>query len=319
MRSNCRITMILLTALTAFIALPALAQDTVELSSTQLNYNEEGVKLLGEGDYEGAVNKFRSSLRISEANVTYLNLGRTFQKMGECQKAKEAYGRANDAPRVAQPTPAEISGVLQRYVSELPDVCPTRLELECTPPSMTVEIDGGEAMPCPTGSIEVEPGTHTVRAMALDQTLDETIEIKEGDTAVLELTLEKRVDEGVATNEDTSVTAASPLQRESSSNVWALSLMGVGVAGLATGLILDLAVLGPAIDGGESATTPEDYQDNQSTFDSYRVPTLIAYGVGAAAVTGGLVWWLVSDSTESAGVSAAPTGDGWAVTYATSF
>lgn len=101
----------------------AIAQETVEPTEAQQTLNDEGVRALIEGDYAGAVSLLERSIRLGEVNVTYLNLGRAYQKMGRCQQAKAALEAAKTAPAVGDPPRDEVHEVAERYLAEVAEEC----------------------------------------------------------------------------------------------------------------------------------------------------------------------------------------------------
>lgn len=137
------------------------AQETVDLSATQEAYNDQGVALVADGEFQQAIQRFRASLAIGEANITWLNLGRTYQRVGDCAEAKEAYAHVESAPAVAAPTPDEIATVLKKYRSELPEECPEPAE---EPPVQPAE-DLTQTAPAPSpGETDTETGTELTPA-----------------------------------------------------------------------------------------------------------------------------------------------------------
>lgn len=138
------VTMIVLVG--ALWSLPAYAQQTTTLSATQLRYNEDAVQDSIDGRYDDAIKKFRSSLAISEANITWLNLGRTYARKGDCEAARKAYDRAEDAPAVAAPTREEVAAVLERYREELAtQECVDPVEQPADEPPVETEPDTPES------------------------------------------------------------------------------------------------------------------------------------------------------------------------------
>jgi hypothetical protein len=102
---------------------PVLAQETVEPTDAQQTLNDEGVRALIEGDYAGAVSLLERSIRLGEVNVTYLNLGRAYQKMERCEEAREALEAAKTSPAVADPPRDEVQEVADGYLAELAEQC----------------------------------------------------------------------------------------------------------------------------------------------------------------------------------------------------
>lgn len=72
----------------------------------QQNLNDQAVQALTEENYAKAISYLEEALYIGGLNVSYLNLGRAYQRLGNCRKAKEALRKVPEAPRVEKPAPA---------------------------------------------------------------------------------------------------------------------------------------------------------------------------------------------------------------------
>jgi tetratricopeptide (TPR) repeat protein len=118
---------------TSFFVLPGHAhvqqnqerqeRQIVEPSEAQMSLNDDGVRAMIEGDFAGAVSLLERAKRLGSLNVTYLNLGRAYQKLGRCPEARLALEQAKTAPAVADPPPAEVNSVADEYLAELAEVC----------------------------------------------------------------------------------------------------------------------------------------------------------------------------------------------------
>jgi tetratricopeptide (TPR) repeat protein len=114
-------------------ALPVYAQQPVEEyasgepSSDQVRLNKSAVEAILAEDYKKATGLLEASLELGKLNVTYLNLGRAYQKLGECQKSKRAYLAVLTAPAVAEPPPKLINAKAEQYLEELEEECATDL------------------------------------------------------------------------------------------------------------------------------------------------------------------------------------------------
>lgn len=98
-------------------------QRIVEPSAAQLELNDQGVEAIINRDFAQATRLFQASLDLGELNITYVNLGRAYQYMSECEKSEQAYMRALEAPAIPEPTPDEIAEVVERYRAELKRDC----------------------------------------------------------------------------------------------------------------------------------------------------------------------------------------------------
>jgi tetratricopeptide (TPR) repeat protein len=148
----------LLTFLAVLVALlshgpSALAQDSssaadpaeqvdgpVEPTEEQKALNDKGVKALIAKDYERAVALLNESLALGEFNITYLNLGRAYQKLGQCEEARNAYLSAVSAPAVEEPAQRIVDAKADQYLTELEEEC---AEEFATTDETAVESPGG--------------------------------------------------------------------------------------------------------------------------------------------------------------------------------
>ncbi len=105
-------------------------QPVVTPSDAQSSLNDEGVRAMVKGDYAGAVAILERSIRLGEINVTYLNLGRAYQKLGQCDRARAALEKAKTAPAVADPSADEVSSVADDYLDELAKQCAGKFSSE---------------------------------------------------------------------------------------------------------------------------------------------------------------------------------------------
>lgn len=102
----------------------------VEPSAGQKTLNDEGVQALIAKDYERAVALLNESLALGELNITYLNLGRAYQKLGQCVEAKKAYLNAVSAPVVEEPAQRIVDAKADQYLAELEEECADELDAE---------------------------------------------------------------------------------------------------------------------------------------------------------------------------------------------
>lgn len=89
---------LLLMAPQAGLAQQAKPSEPVTPSDEQQKINDKGVEHLIEENYARTVAHFEQSLLLGELNVTYLNLGRAYQRLGKCTHAKQALNRGLVGP-----------------------------------------------------------------------------------------------------------------------------------------------------------------------------------------------------------------------------
>lgn len=273
-----------------FVLLPsiAFAQASVELSDYQVKANDNGVRALIAGDFPSAVANFQSSLRLGEANITWLNLGRTYQKMGQCQDAKDAYSSAKTAPVVSSPTAQEIASILNTYSNELPAQCPSSVMVECekgveNPVLNGVSVLCGATVESAAGPIHVT-ADHAQKLSAED--------LKPGESRVLKLAYlqpEAPPQTDIIQQPAPAPAGLSGLQTT------ALILGGVGVATLGAAIILDATWVKTAVDDSNSARTQDAFDEAESRQGINKV---LIFSGAALALGGGVLYLLAPDESQ---------------------
>ena len=156
---------------------PASAQEppaerevtVVEPSAAQLEMNAKGAEAFLAKDYTRAIDLFRSSLALGELNITYLNLGRSYQLRGDCVLAKDAYDKARySRVKVTQPPASAVQEKIKDYQKELSQTCTTgELVVACAPLNLNLAVDGvREAGTCPSvrEPLQLQQGQFTIMA-----------------------------------------------------------------------------------------------------------------------------------------------------------
>ncbi len=279
----------------------AFAQTSVELSDYQVKANDNGVRALIAGDFPSAVANFQSSLRVGEANITWLNLGRTYQKMGQCQDAKDAYAHAKSAPVVASPTAQEIASILKNYSDELPAECPSSIKIECEQGVENPVLNGVSVL-C-GATTESTPGPIRISAEHAQELTPE--DLTPGELRVLKLTY---LEPAVATDV-VKQPAPAPDTGLSGLQKTALILGGVGFAALNTALILDATWVKTAVDDSNSARTQDAFDEAESRQFTNKV---LIFSGAALVIGGGVLYLLAPDETQIS-LWITPTTDGAAV------
>ncbi len=232
----------------ALLALaPAVAWGDAKLSKKQRQLNEQGVKAMIDGDFEKAVEIFQQSLDLGELNVTYLNLGRAYAKLGRCDEALNHYDRMAVAPRVDAPPPEQLYEILVNYRAELARECPGRVILRCSPQQMLVAIDGAEPVPCPSRAIELGAGERHIVGILGEQQVERRTEVIGMATGYVDLVIEDG-------RESAALFAiGTPPPTTASGGASVLGSLGWAALGTGTGLLLsmvlyDTLVLGDQVD-----------------------------------------------------------------------
>jgi hypothetical protein len=107
------------------VSLPAQAQEPAFVEPTKAQYQlfEDGQVAYMDGEYLRAVDLFKASLLVGDLNITNLNLGRAYFKLGRCKEARGAYAKVRKAPRVRSPKPQDVMIRLNEYLVDLDEKC----------------------------------------------------------------------------------------------------------------------------------------------------------------------------------------------------
>jgi len=258
------------------LLIPAIGMaQTVELSPSQLQYNEEAVQLLKEQRYTEAITKLEASLILGESNIVLLNLGRAHQRMGNCAKARGYFARVLSVPQVPSPTPDEIAQVLARFQGELPTTCPSQVALKCPNDVLSVKV-GDLKLKC-NGNTEIAPGEHT--AVATNSFGSKTFNFTVQDEETVSLSVQ-------GPDSAPAAAASNPLK------VTGVVLGSIGAGALITGLILDAFWLH---DRGDKITSPEELDDAQDK----QFANKVILGSGAGLLVAGATLYLIGAISES--------------------
>ncbi|WP_168210848.1 tetratricopeptide repeat protein [Persicimonas caeni] len=127
-------------------------------SSEQRKLNDEAVRAIGAKDYTRAISYLEESLYLGELNITYLNLGRAYQLLGQCAKARAAYAKVAEAPAVKKPRAAFVESKAQQYQAELDETCPEQDEAPAADESSQTQaaddVEASEASEVTVGAKE---------------------------------------------------------------------------------------------------------------------------------------------------------------------
>ncbi|MFU8802351.1 MAG: tetratricopeptide repeat protein [Bradymonadaceae bacterium] len=248
------------------------AQDTVQPTTAQLELNEQGVEAIIAENYDEAVNLFQASLSLGRLNITHINLGRAYQRAGDCFKAEEQYQLTLDAPVIADPPPSQIGQTVRRYRQELQESCPGKLIIRCTPESMALHIGDEGPLACDGTELLRPPGEHLVRGELDGEHTEITVALKALQTERISLSLAPSARTTSEPEKTLTTTVAPPPEVEPASRasyVW----LGAGGATLVGALALDIF---PA-----SASNGE--------FDALDFVPIGLYAVGIGAVVYGVM------------------------------
>ncbi len=237
MKLSNRATMI---AAALILSLPAtaMADDDDELTSRQQELNQQGVEAIDDGNFDAAISYLEASLELGERNVTHANLGRAYQRAGDCEQASAHFDKVADAPAVERPAPEQIAQAIDNYRGELEDECPGHLEVECDPREIALYIDDEGPEECHAAPRELMPGTYDLRGEHDGQVTETTVAVAALETSRVRLGLSGAQVSGPDDDEMVEIDAPPSPERASSSSMGWAFLAGSGAA-LAGGILLD--------------------------------------------------------------------------------
>lgn len=120
----------------------------------------QGNQLVGEGDYLGALEKFRAAYDKFPSPKILLNIGTTLRQLGRNVEAAEVYERYRKDPEHDAAREKDVDRVLAEI-----DAVVGHIVVTVDDPNATLRLDGKQIEPFEKGeSRRVEPGEHTLTA-----------------------------------------------------------------------------------------------------------------------------------------------------------
>lgn len=140
-----------------------------------------------EGDYEATIALLEKANAAQPFDLFTYNIARAHFRLRHCEEARESYEKARLQPSLGPSLITQIRDGLE----ELKNVCPGKLELNCTTPSQTtITIDRHQPMRCADYRPgELKPGAHTLTATLEEQSEVIPFEITGMETTDLAITL----------------------------------------------------------------------------------------------------------------------------------
>ena len=150
----------LLTASALLYPVASYAQGEDAKLAKQFELNNKGVDFLSQSNYQAAIDAFKASLSYGELDVTYLNLGRAYQRQGDCLAAQRQYLKAIDpeTPKVGGEVSQQMDEAVKRFMADLNKTCPAYVTVSCDPPGMALYVNGLGPKPCDGEQRPYEPG-----------------------------------------------------------------------------------------------------------------------------------------------------------------
>jgi tetratricopeptide (TPR) repeat protein len=231
---------------------------------------EAGRELHLQGKHAEAVEKLKEVVGIRKSPQAYRALGLAESAAG---KLVDARAHFEQALRMAKETgpPAEVAPAKTALAELLPRLPRLRLVLPAGMTSASVRVDD-VAVTLTDGTIEVDPGTHTITAGVADKSqFHKTVEVAE--RAVVEVKVE-----------------LAPLPLATSvRGPLGIGLMATGGAGLAAGVVTGILALGAHDELAKKCPQIECASNQRALLDEYHAlgatatVSFIAGGVLAAA------------------------------------
>jgi hypothetical protein len=279
----------------------ALAQEpsAVDIAQARDLFNE-GLKLREQGDAKGALEKLKAANRLAQTPIVGLELGRTYEQLGDLVEARETFlsiGRiAQSASETARSAKARAEA--ERLARELRPRIPTLIVqiTGATASEVAVTIDGTavppEALEAPR---PVNPGAHEVVGRSTNgATAKATVDVKEGENRSAELNIVATIPQATPVTSPNAVFPSPPVAR-GGMNPLVYVGFGLAGAGLAVGGVTGALAISKASTVSHACpnlmctTTGESDVQTGRTLGNISTAAFIAAGVGAVAGVIGLV------------------------------
>lgn len=306
---------------------PALAADPAAEPPTADNPNASldlarsvavtGREAFNAGDYETALALFRRAYTLYPAPTVVLYEARTLEKMGLLLEAVEAYVRTTQIA-VPSDAPGQFAEAIEAARQEerglrarIPTLTLRVGGVSANDPNLKVSINGRAIGAAQIGQAQrLNPGTYRISgATSGDRSDTAEVVLAEGQKAAIVLNLAAPsfsppppvVTRPAAASGDTSAAASG-----NSLRLAAYISGGVGLVGLAGGVVTGLLAVNKHSKAEalcENNTCPADNQGPSTVqdFRSMRTISTVFYGVGAAGVAAGVVFWLLAPDAPEAG------------------
>lgn len=254
----------------------------------------QGNQLVGEGDYLGALEKFKAAYDKFQSPKILLNIGTTLRQLGRNVEAAEVYENYLADPEHDVAREKDVKRVLAEI-----DAVVGRLSVVVDDSAATLRLDGKQIELFAKGeSRRVEPGEHTLMAE------------KPGTPPSVQTVLVKARQEHLVQLRFAPPAPPPPPPVSGTQRTLGLALGGVGAATLLAGVVLG----GVAVAQNDSAAShcyqggkacdPDGVELDQAAKTSATVSTVgLAVGTGLLA-TGALIWLLAPSPSKSPSPSA---------------
>ncbi len=247
----------------------------------------QGNQLVGEGDYLGALEKFRGAYDKFASPKILLNIGTTLRQLGRNVEAATVYENYLRDPERDSAREKDVRRVLEEI-----DAVVGRIVVVVDEPTATLRLDGKQIEPFVAGeSRRVDPGEHTLMAE------------KPGAPPAVQSVVVRPRQEHLITLRFTAPPPAAPPPTNNAAKTLSFAIGGVGAVTLIAGIIVGGVAIGQrdaasqrCYQGG-TACDAKGVELDQNAKASATFST-IGIAVGAGALAAGALIWLVAPSPE---------------------
>jgi hypothetical protein len=292
---------LLLVAGSLLLAAPARAQSASDKAAAEALFHE-GRKLFDAGNYPAACAKLAESERLDPAPGTLLNLAGCYEKNGQTASAWATFKEAASASHQKGRTDWEELARTRAAALE-PNL--SRLTITVLAPStdgLQVLRDGAVVGQAELGTaIPVDPGTHVIDATAPKRTaFHQSVDVAGSGGSQTVSVPELAVDAGAGSAGGGESGGTSP---GSTQRLVGLVVTGAGVVGIGIGAVFGVIAMNKENSALNGNCTGDrcNQQGVQLGQDAHSAATAstIAFGVGAAAVAGGLALYFLAPKNPS--------------------
>lgn len=288
--------LVCLVVLCAFPKFSLAEPEPEQARKTARSLAEEALELMEQQEYEKAHERLARAYGLFAAPTLAVLDAHALQNMGQLVAAAKRYQQALDSPvdrhsprafrkavKEAKRERARLSEQIPRLVISVSGASAQDLTVQLDDELLAAE-DWGKPR-------QVDPGEHSVRAVRGQATLFfQEVQVGLGETA--------RVVLAVPPSPPTAPPPVVRERRSSNHSVVAWTSLGVGVAGLALGVVSGVVMLNAQsqLDDGCSPVCSPDLQSDLDRFRAARSLSMVGYSVGAVGL--GLGLWMIFDQSE---------------------
>jgi len=282
-----------------------------------------GREAFNAGDYETALALFRRAYALFPAPTVVLYEARSLEKMGRLIEAVEAYERTTQIP-VDSSAPARFTEAVAAARQEGRDLrarIPTlTLQVQGVSghdPNLEIQINGKAIGAAQLGhALNLDPGTYHVSGSVSPERRNEhqtLLAAGNNVTVVLDLSAPRPNVPAPNESEPTSL-PSSATRREFSPFMYVAG--AVGIAGLGVGVVTGIMASGKHSEAEElcedqKCVSGSSGPDTVNDFRKLRTVSTFSYGIGAAGIAAGVVFWLTADTSPATEQAASTSVEPW--------